>query len=400
MNIQVHQEYLEGEDPLQDIEELNRAANKQINKSFATNSINSLIKSKKNDFESNYENIIKKYEDQFCPKEKKNYNADYDEKLVKKEDKDNPLSTFLKLQKEVEIIENDLKYYSENKDKYKSIVPLETSLEELNKLKYIINYVNSSNNFAKLKKINEIENKSGIKINNNNYNLLNKKVYINLDEQLNQKLNNIKKLKTDNPINFNNFEYQLYLTPDNEKMKQFKELDEIILKINEIEQKIGKWNFNNKKNTIAATLDNIKGNMILIDKMSKNKMKKKFDAANEKIREIKDNYKEIYDEIEKNRNDIKNKEDKLKDLTSEGIDAKNAEKIICNVIYKMELLKDDHEKSIYLSQKIKELINKNEEMKQNLEDNIKILDDVQENMQLNVDTMSKNIKVIKQKLNK
>ena len=398
MNIQVHQEYLEGEDPLQDIEELNRAANKQINKSFATNSINSLMKSKKNDFESNYENIIKKYEDQFYPKEKKNYNEDYDEKFLKKEVKDNPLSTFIKLQKEVEIIENDLNYYLENKDKYKSIVPLETSLEELNKLKYIINYVNSSNNFAKLKKINEIENKSGIKINNNNYNLLNKKVYNNLDEQLNQKLNNIKKLKTENPINFNNIEYELYLTPDNEKMKQFKELDEIVLKINEIEAKIGKWNFNNKKNTIAATLDNIKGNMILIDKMSKNKMKKKFDAANEKIREIKDNYKEIYDEIEKNRNDIKNKEDKLKDLTSEGIDAKNAEKIICNVIYKMELLKDDHEKSIYLNQKIKELIKKNEEMKQQLEDNIKILDDVQENIQLNFDTMHKNVKVIKKKL--
>ena len=39
-------------------------------------------------------------------------------------------------------------------------------------------------------------------------------------------------------------------------------------------------------------------------------------------------------------------------------------------------------------------------MKQQLEDNIKILDDVQENIQLNVDTMSKNIKIIKQKLNK
>ena len=347
MNIQVHQEYLEGEDPLQDIEELNRAANKQINKSFATNSINSLMKSKKNDFESNYENIIQKYEDEFNPKEKKNYNADYDEKFLKKGDKENPLSTFLKLQKEVEIVENDLNYYLQNKDKYNSIVPLETSLEELNKLKYIINYVNSSNNFAKLKKINEIENKSGIKINNNNYNLLNKKVYNNLDEQLNQKLNTIKKLKMENPINFNNIEYELYLTPDKEKMKQFKALDEIVLKINEIEGKIGKWNFINKKNTIAATLDNIKGNMILIDKMEKNKMKKKFDASYEKIKDIKDNYKEIYDEIEKNRNDIKNKEDKLKDLTSEGIDAKNAEKIICNVIYKMELLKDDHEKSIY-----------------------------------------------------
>ena len=335
MNIQVHQEYLEGDDPLQDLEGLNRAASKQITKSFATSSVNTLMKSKKNDLESNYENIIKKYEDEFYPKEKKNYNKEYDEKFLKKSVKENPISTFIRLQKEVEIIEKDLQYYLENKDKYKSVVPLETSLEELKKLKYIINYVNSSNNFAKLKKINEIENKNGIKIKEDNYNLLNKKIYNNLDEKLNQKLNNIKKLKNENPLNYKNIEYELYLTPDNEKMKLFKELDELILKINEIEEKIGTWNLNNKKNTIAANLDTIKSNMILIDKMSNKKMKKKFDAANEKIRDIKDNYKEIYDEIEKKRNDIKNKEDKLKDIISEGIDANNAEKIICNVIYKI-----------------------------------------------------------------
>ena len=399
MNIQVHQEYLEGDDPLQDLEGLNRAASKQITKSFATSSVNSLMKSKSNnDFESNYENIIKKYEDKFSQKEKKNYNKEYDVKFQQKLIKENPISTFIRLQKEVEIIEKDLNYYLENKDKYKSIVPIETSLEELKKLKYIINYVNSSNNFAKLKKINEIENKNGIKIKEDNYNLLNKKIYNNLDEKLNQKLNNIKRLKDENPLNYKNIEYELYLTPDNEKMKLFKELDELILKINEIEEKIGTWNLNNKQNTIAANLDTIKSNMILIDKMSNKKMKKKFDAANEKIRDIKDNYKEIYDEIEKKRNDIKNKEDKLKDITSEGIDAKNAEKIICNAIYKMEILKDDHEKSIYLSQKIKELINKNEGIQEQLEENIKLLDEVQENIQLNADTMHKNIFALKQKI--
>ena len=398
MNIQVHQEYLEGDDPLQDIEGLNRTVSKQINQTFATSSVNTLMKSKKNDLESNYENIIKKYEDEFYPKEKKNYNKEYDEKFLKKSVKENPISTFIRLQKEVEIIEKDLQYYLENKDKYKSVVPLETSLEELKKLKYIINYVNSSNNFAKLKKLNEIENKNGIKIKEDNYNILNKKLYNNLDEQLNQKLNNIKKLKNENPLNYKNIEYELYLTPDNEKMKLFKELDELVLKINEIEEKIGTWNFNNKKNTIVSNLDTIKSNMILIDKMSKTKMKKKFDAANEKIKDIKDNYKEIYDEIEQKRNDIKNKEDKLKDIISEGIDAKNAEKIICNVIYKMEILKDQHEKSIYLNQKIKELINKNEGIQEQLEENIKLLDGVQQNIQLNVDTMHKNIVVLKQKL--
>ena len=145
------------------------------------------------------------------------------------------------------MIEKDLNYYLENKEAYKSGVPLEACLEELNKLKYIINYINCSNNLEKLKKINEIQSKSEIKINQDNFNLLNKRIYNNLEEQLEKRLNIIKKLKEENPINYNNIEYELFLSLDNEKMKQLKELDELVLKINEIEKKVGKWNFNNKK---------------------------------------------------------------------------------------------------------------------------------------------------------
>lgn len=64
----------------------------------------------------------------------------------------------------------------------------------------------------------------------------------------------------------------------------------------------------------------------------------------------------------------------------------------------MELLKDDHEKSIYLSQKVKELINKNEEIKKQSEDNSKMLDSLQQSVKLNVETMRKNIEIIKSKL--
>ena len=64
----------------------------------------------------------------------------------------------------------------------------------------------------------------------------------------------------------------------------------------------------------------------------------------------------------------------------------------------MEILKDQHEKSIYLNQKIKELINKNEGIQEQLEENIKLLDGVQENIQLNADTMHKNIFALKQKI--
>ena len=389
MNIKIHQEYLEGEDPEQDIEELNKNSNKQVYKTSVINNSNTLTKSKKADLDSKYENIIKKYEKHFTPKDSENLNEEYDEKFKKNLENENPLATFNKLQSEVEIIEKDLNYYLENKDAYKSGVPLEACLEELNKLKYIINYINSSNNLEKLKKINEIQSKSEIKINQDNYNLLNKKIYNNLEEQLEKRLNNIKKLKEENPINYNNIEYELFLSLDNEKMNQLKELDELVLKINEIEKKIGKWNFNNKKNTIASVLDTIKSNMILLDKAAKVEMKKKFTAATDKIKDIKDNYKEEYDKINN---------EKLKDLASDGIDAKTAEKIICNVIYKMELLKDDHEKSIYLSQKVKELINKNEEVQKQIDENTMILNNLQESVQFNVDTMKKNIEIIKQKL--
>ena len=384
-----HQEFLEGEDPEQGIEELNRNSNKQIYKTSAINNSNALSKNKRNDIDSKYENIIKKYEEHFEPIKKENYNEEYDAKFSNNILKENPLVTFNKLQEEVELIEKDLNYYSKNKDSYKSVVPIETSLEELNKLKYIIKYINSSSNFEKLKRINEIQKKNNIAVKEDNYNLLNKKLYNKLEEQLEKRLNNIKKLKKENPMNYQNIEYELFLTLDNEKMKQLKELDELVLKINDIEKKIGKWNLNNKKNTIAAALDTIKSNMILLDKTAKVDMKKKFDGAKNKIEDIKNNYKEEYEKID---------HEKLKDITSGGIDAKNIEKIICNVIYKMELLKDDHEKSIYLSQKVKELINRNEETQKQIDENTKILDGLQESVDLNVDVMRKNIEIIKQKL--
>ena len=101
-------------------------------------------------------------------------------------------------------------------------------------------------------------------------------------------------------------------------MKQFKELDEMVLKINEIEKKIGKWNFNNKKYTIAANLDNIKSNMIILDKMAKTEMQKKFNLVKDKIKDIKDNYKEAYDEMDTQ---------KLKDLSSDELMEKMQKKL-------------------------------------------------------------------------
>ena len=392
MNIPSNQEYIEGEDPQYAIEELNYNELNKESSNYQTSAISSqnpFFGTKNPEIEDKYANIIKKYEEKFTPIKEENYNEEYDKKFSENKEKENVLKTYNDLKNEVDLIEKDLSYYKENKDKYKSIVPLETSLEELDKIKYIISYIESSNNLDKLKKINDMEKKFNIKIKEENYNILNKKLFTDLDQQLNERLNKIKKLKTENPLNYKNFEYELFLTPDKEKMNQLRQLNELIRKINKIEEKIGKWNFNNKKNTINSMLELIKSNYIFFDKATKNEIVKKFDNANLKLDEIRENYKDTYDKIE---------EDKINDLTAEGIEAKEAEKIINDTIYKMELMKDEHEQSIFISQKVKDLIKRNEELKEKIEEDTLMLEQLRENVENNVNTMKKNIEVIKQKL--
>ena len=387
-----NQEYLEGEEPEYAIEQLNRI---ELNKESSNYQTSVLLtqsqyqKSKFPDIEDKYENIIKKYEDTFSSIKEENYNEEYDKKFLVQKEEEDFLKTYKDLKSQVELIEKDLNFYKENKEQYKSIVPLENSFEELNKLKYIISYIESSTNFEKLQKINEIKKKFNLQIKEDDYNIFNKKLYNDLDEQLNTRLNKLKKLKLENPADYQNFEYELFLSPDNEKMKQYKQLDEIVSKINQIEEKIGKWNIDNKKNTICSMLDLIKINLIFYDKIAKNEIMKNYDNANIKLEDIRENYKKIYDTMD---------EEKIKDLISEGINAKEAEKIINNTIAKMELLKDEHEQSIYLSQKVKELINKNEQIKERIESDTLMLEQLKENVENNANTMKKNIEIIKQKM--
>ena len=387
-----NQEYLEGEEPEYAIEQLNRI---ELNKESSNYQTSVLLtqsqyqKSKFPDIEDKYENIIKKYEDTFSSIKEENYNEEYDKKFFVQKDEEDFLKTYNDLKSQVELIEKDLNFYKENKEQYKSIVPLETSFEELNKLKYIISYIESSTNFEKFKKINEIKQKFKLQINEDNYNIFNKKLFNDLDEQLNTRLNKMKKLKLENPVNYQNFEYELFLSPDSEKMKQYKQLDEIVCKINQIEEKIGKWNIENKKNTICSMLDLIKVNLIFYDKVAKNEIIKNYDNANIKLDDIKENYQDIYERMEK---------EKKLDLVEDGINAKQAEKIINDTISKMELLKDVHELSIYLNQKVKELINKNEQIKEKIESDTLMLEQLKENVETNASTMKKNIEIIKQKM--
>ena len=389
--MQFNQEYIEGETPNYSIEELNDHELNKDNEPFQTHAI--ISKAQHGvpvpEIEDKYEEIINKYEYKFMPIREENYNEKYDKKFNRLKEKENILKKYNDLKAQVDLIEKDLNFYKENKDKYKSIVPIETSIEELNKVKYIINYIESSRNLEKFKKIEEIQQKFNLKVNEENYDILNKKLFKNLNEQLDDRLNKMNKLKNENPSNINNFEYELFLSPAKEKIDQLKQLDELMININKIEEKIGKWNFNNKKNTIVSMLEDFKKKFIFNDKATKKEFIKKFDVANTKLEEIRQNYKELYDKIE---------EDKIDSIINEGIEGKEAEKIINYTIYKMELFKEEHEKGIYISQKLKDLIKKNEELKDKLEEDTLLLDQIKENVENNVNTMKNNIELIKQKI--
>ena len=389
--MQFNQEYIEGETPNYSIEELNDHELNKDNEPFQTHAI--ISKAQHGvpvpEIEDKYEEIINKYEYKFMPIREENYNEKYDKKFNRLKEKENILKKYNDLKAQVDLIEKDLNFYKENKDKYKSIVPIETSIEELNKVKYIINYIESSRNLEKFKKIEEIQQKFNLKVNEENYDILNKKLFKDLNEQLDDRLNKMNKLKNENPSNINNFEYELFLSPAKEKIDQLKQLDELMININKIEEKIGKWNFNNKKNTIVSMLEDFKKKFIFNDKATKKEFIKKFDVANTKLEEIRQNYKELYDKIE---------EDKIDSIINEGIEGKEAEKIINYTIYKMELFKEEHEKGIYISQKLKDLIKKNEELKEKLEEDTLLLDQIKENVENNVITMKNNIELIKQKI--
>lgn len=389
--MQFNQEYIEGETPNYSIEELNDHELNKDNEPFQTHAI--ISKAQHGvpvpEIEDKYEEIINKYEYKFMPIKEENYNEKYDKKFNRLKEKENILKKYNDLKAQVDLIEKDLNFYKENKDKYKSIVPIETSIEELNKVKYIINYIEFSRNLEKFKKIEEIQQKFNLKVNEENYDILNKKLFKDLNEQLDDRLNKMNKLKNENPSNINNFEYELFLSPAKEKIDQLKQLDELMININKIEEKIGKWNFNNKKNTIVSMLEDFKKKFIFNDKATKKEFIKKFDVANTKLEEIRQNYKELYDKIE---------EDKIDSIINEGIEGKEAEKIINYTIYKMELFKEEHEKGIYISQKLKDLIKKNEELKEKLEEDTLLLDQIKENVENNVNTMKNNIELIKQKI--
>jgi hypothetical protein len=304
---------------------------------------------------------------------------------------ENPITKFNRIKNEIDLIENDLKYYSEHKETFKGQVSLEKTKEELNKLKQLAEYVKNSDNYKTLEKINENVKKNNKTLNADQLAILNKKLYEKLSEKLLDRMNIINKLKSENPTDFNNVEYELYVSPDTEKIKNFNKICELKKTINSLEEKIGDWNYEKKKKSISMVLDSIKNNLRIYDAEFKKKIESKLNNITSKLDDIKKN--DFYSSIENNKQ-------KLEQLLSNVTNSKDVEDTIYNTISKMESLKNSHEESAFISLKIKELIDQQEKISVNIQENKNLLDNLKNNIVQNSEVMQNNLKILNEKLNK
>lgn len=115
---------------------------------------------------------------------------------------------------------------------------MEKALFELKNLKTVAEHLANSENYNTIKEIKE----KNIRLDKEGLNLFNKRIYERLNEHLLHKLNIINQLKSKDKLNnINDFQYELYLTPDIQKVKLFTKLTEIKKKMIALEGKIGNW---------------------------------------------------------------------------------------------------------------------------------------------------------------
>lgn len=295
----------------------------------------------------------------------------------------NPIDKFNMIKKEIDLIENDIAFYKEHPEAFKSEVPLESCLDELKKLKIISNYITNSDNYALVQQI-----KAKTNLDKSDYSSLNKKIYEKLNEHLLNRIQLINKLKGDNPALYKNIQYELFLTPDTAKVKQLTKMLEIKRAITAIENKIGDWNLEERKKTIAETVENINSHLRMFDKNFHDQTLKKIDRLKRRIIELQKNS-EPY-----NPKDI----EKIEELNSGFSSSKDVEDIIFTTIQKMETLKGNHEESAFISLKLKQLLDQQEKIGVSIQENNQVLDKLKENIIVNASVIQKNIEMIKLKM--
>lgn len=164
---------------------------------------------------------------------------------------ENPFSKFERLKQEIDLIEKDLKFYSENPDVFnqKFNYSVKAAFSELNKLKIVSDFIKEKENFVIMK---SIYTKHGIKSTDkakesNLLSLLNSQIIDKTSSRLISNIKTINDISKAKPESSDNIQYELYLTPDTSKVKLFSQIVEIQKELDELKDKLGGYDIVSNK---------------------------------------------------------------------------------------------------------------------------------------------------------
>ena len=353
--------------------------------------INKLNELEKEKFEKDFESIIS-YKESNEPKQrikKLDQNGINQSSSTSASGEENPLSKFISLKSKIDQLEKEIQLYSEHKELIDFNESIDQCFDKIKKLKESVNFISKSNNFYKLKKI--IDTQKANKDNKlEHYKILQNKMCDNLNLHLINRANIINKLKLENPEAYSNIDYELYITPETNKIKKISKLIEIKNKLNNIKTRIGEWDMEQNKNTLISTIDELKMNIKLLDPEFKKDLERQKDIITKRVKEIDNNNDEFYNVIDK---------EYLDSLYTGFKNGEEIENIITDTVAKMESLKEGHEISAFVGLKLREMIEQQEKLGIEMNNNSQILINLKKNIKSNIDVMKKNIEILKEKIN-
>jgi len=364
-------EYYNGNEEEIDINKLNELEKEKFEKEFL-----SIISYKGNNDSPVKKNVIKRNEE--IPLSSST-SASGDE---------NPISKFMSLKSKIDSIEKEINLYSENADLINSDNSMDNCLTKLKKIKEAANFIGQSKNFIELKKIIE-EQKLSKTEKLENYAILQKKMNENLNIHLINRANIINRLKSENPDDFNNLDYQLFVTPETKKIKKLSKIIEIKKKLENIKNLIGEWDMEQNKKNLVDTINELKMDVNLSNIKFKKEIEQQKDIIAKRVKEM-DKNDEFYNVIDK---------EYIDDLFTGFQNSQEIENIITETVNKMESLKEGHEVSAYVGLQLQEMIEQQEKLGNEINNNNQILINLKKNIKNNIEIMRKNIELLKNKIN-
>ena len=299
---------------------------------------------------------------------------------------ENPITKFNSLKTKIDELENDIKIYSQSQNIIQHNETLDEYFDRIKKLKETSNFIANSKNYSELKKILDSNKNNETPI--DKYKILQMKMVENLNAHLINRANIINKLRNQNPDEYNNIEYELYITPETQKIKKISKIMEIKAKLEKIKSKLGNIQLENDKENLISIVKDLKNKIKIYDTDFKKKIEEQKNIISKRVKEMNANY-EFYNVIDKGY---------LDDLYSGFKNADEIEEVINETVTKMENLKDRHEISAYVGLKLQELIDQQVKLGNDISDNTEILINLKKNIKNNVEVMKKNLTILKSKL--